>query len=153
MHAFKDSTFTKEREEEREREDETEEMRSRIGALRDDYVSGFRAKISQCANAGQFRLRGQMRSRAEPSRDDCLTTFASSWHGSGQDLGFTRKTRQTLRARQSLFSLTVVNGFLFLRVYRFLNVRSRAKASRDDKLRLQGRLYGMTISDDYSVLL
>jgi len=47
MHAFKDSTFTKEREEERgrerEREDETEEMRSRIGALRDDYVSGFRA--------------------------------------------------------------------------------------------------------------
>ena len=53
MHAFKDSTFTKEREEEREREDETEEMRSRIGALRDDYLSGFRAKISQCANAGQ----------------------------------------------------------------------------------------------------
>jgi len=60
MRAFKDSTFTKEREEEREREreerereDETEEMRSRTGALRDDYVSGFRAKISQSANAGQ----------------------------------------------------------------------------------------------------
>ena len=43
--------FTKEREEERERETgretkegESEETRSRTGALRDDKVSGFRAK-------------------------------------------------------------------------------------------------------------
>ena len=36
---------------------------------------------------------------------------------------------------------------------RVFETRSRAKASRDDKLRLQGRLYAMTISDDSAVLL